>query len=71
MHPTARNSGVAHDPEVERALPRAPEYMGRVVVRHATHHVLGRVQLVIKRPQTHKAPTHERITMVKAIVLGE
>ena len=50
MRPTERNAGVTHDPEVERALPRAPESMGRVVVHHATHRVPGRVQPVIKCP---------------------
>ena len=54
MRPTERNAGAAHDPEVERALPRAPESMGRVVVRHATHHVLR------AGPARHKAPTHEK-----------
>lgn len=50
MSPAERNVQVAHDPEVERAVPRAPESKGRVVVRHAAYHVLGRVQPVHKRP---------------------
>jgi hypothetical protein len=31
-------------------MPRAPKPKGRVVVRHAAHHVLGGVQPVHKRP---------------------
>lgn len=50
MSPAERDVEVAHDPEVERAVPRAPESKWRVVVRHAAHHVLGRIQSVHKRP---------------------
>ncbi len=50
MRPAQWNVEVAHDPEVERAVPRAPESKGRVVIRHATHHVLGRIQAIHKRP---------------------
>ena len=50
MRPAQRNVDIAHNPEIERAVPRAPESKGRVVVRHATDHVLGRVQSVNKRP---------------------
>ena len=50
MGSAERNVDVAHDPEVERAVPGAPESEGRIVVCHAAHHVLGRVQPVHKRP---------------------
>ena len=50
MRPAERNVEVANDPEVERSVPRTPESKGRIVVRHAADHVLGRVQPVYKRP---------------------
>ena len=52
---------VAGDPAVKGAVPGAPEGEGRVVVRHAAEHVLGRVDVVDQRPEAEEAPGDQQL----------
>ena len=56
-----RDVDVADDPEVVAPVPRAPEAERRVVVRHAAHHVLRRVDAVRERPEAEEAPRDEEL----------
>ena len=56
-----RHVDVARDPEVVAPVPRAPEAERRVVVRHAAHHVLRRVDAVRERPEAEEAPRDEEL----------
>ena len=56
-----RHVDVAHDPEVVRAVPRAPEAEWRVVVRHAPHHVFWGIEPVCERPEAEEAPWYEEL----------
>jgi hypothetical protein len=60
-HSLARDStrgkgDVPDNPEVVRPMPGAPESHRRVVVGHASDHVLGRIHPVQQRPKSEEPP---------------
>mmetsp|Transcript_52442 Transcript_52442/g.147175 ORF Transcript_52442/g.147175 Transcript_52442/m.147175 type:complete len:320 (+) Transcript_52442:448-1407(+) len=52
---------VAHQPLVERYVPRLPEGRHRVVVVYTPSHILWRVDAVGQRPATRDSPDHEKL----------
>ena len=52
---------VSYDPSVETPVPAAPERERAVVVGHATHHILGRVDPVREGPQSEESPWQEQL----------
>ena len=51
-----RDIDVTNNPAIETPVPSTPEGEGRVVVRHATNHVLRRVDAIHEGPQPEESP---------------
>lgn len=58
--PAERDVQVPQTPLVEGAVPAAPELHNAVVIAHAAHHVLGRVDAVEEGPEAEEAPRDQQ-----------
>ncbi|KAJ8112196.1 hypothetical protein OPT61_g5387 [Boeremia exigua] len=58
---TQRNVQIPQRPLIKRAVPAAPKLHHRVVIAHAAHHVLGRVDAVQQRPEAEEAPGDQQL----------
>lgn len=56
-----RNINVAQKPTIKAAMPGTPKGGGRIVVAHASDHVLRRIDAVKKTPKTEETPGNEQL----------